>query len=580
MSAALTFSGILSDAKLSLVSAGFTDQLWSPEFGWSFIESEASEDPFDPQLLAALQCFNHFFSALSNKVWVHLAAEMQAGKTGVLNALIRLVLKNQRLLKINPDHIFVLTGMGDNAWRKQTQIRLPRCIRENVHHNKTLNKARDAIYRLSAEEGGLSNILIVLDESHIASNINNRPNSIIFQAIHSLCPMEQWQGRNIRFLTISATDPSKVLAIKDQNKPLPSAVVRLQTTPDYQSIASLRLQGRIRAVETFGDVHTPKAINEIARAVLEEFEGAPLYHILRPRQNKQSDVIRQLQERFPDALIVPWDSTQKPKNSNGGDASSASSDLDDINSLLTQEPERTTFILLKNMFYAAKTLNDQHVGILYDRVGGKDDTNLQSLLGRACGYGKSKRTVIYCSSQTILNYEACWRELCSNPRCPAELSDVPASRLEKKMTGVVVSRAHGGAGTSLSVSARHATPLGAGIGSSASASDSSTKREKANEDDFSSEWQEFASFAQAKAFASRIKEPEMKEGFYHSSTTGHAKKLRYDEVLAMKGGKKTANLPWSKLAVGKSVPRLYVCYRNTEDPTSAVFVVRRLTRLR
>ena len=37
------------------------------------------------------------------------------------------------------------------------------------------------------------------------------------------------------------------------------------------------------------------------------------------------------------------------------------------------------------MFYAAKRLHDEHAGIFFDRVGAKDDTNLQSLLGRACG---------------------------------------------------------------------------------------------------------------------------------------------------------------------------------------------------
>jgi hypothetical protein len=64
------------------------------------------------------------------------------------------------------------------------------------------------------------------------------------------------------------------------------------------------------------------------------------------------------------------------------------------------------------MFYAAKTLVDRYVGIMYDRIGGKDDTNMQSLLGRACGYGKSDRTIIYTSRSTLENYRSLWKDIC------------------------------------------------------------------------------------------------------------------------------------------------------------------------
>lgn len=102
---------------------------------------------------------------------------------------------------------------------------------------------------------------------------------------------------------------------------------------------------------------------------------------------------------------------------------------------------------------------------------------------------------------------------------------------------------------------------------------------KKDEEDFEAETREFLSFASAKAWATRIHEPEMVDGFYQTSTTGKARTLRYDEVVAFCNGKKTAGLP-SNMAVGKSVNRLSVGYRELSDPTSAVFVVRRVTRMK
>jgi hypothetical protein len=247
--------------------------------------------------------------------------------------------------------------------------------------------------------------------------------------------------------------------------------------------------------------------------------------------------------------------------------------MDDINALLKVAPERHTFILLKNMFYASKTMHDTNVGVLYDRVGGKDDTNLQSLLGRACGYGKSKQTIVYSSEQTVTNYLGFWREVIAG--CPPPLTDIPVSRLDKKMAGQRVQPARAGA-HEMPVMRSYATPAGGGGGSMTAAQPKA--REKKNEDDYDAVWTECTTFEAAKAIAKKIQLPPLKDGFYPKSTTKGPEVLRYDQVMAMKGGKKTANLP--KREVGKTVNRLYVGYKNLADPTSAVFVVRSVTRLR
>ena len=379
----------ISDAEMQLSGVGFKTALWMPEFGWASSEAEAREAPHAPQLLAALQTFLYMFVAETQRAWVHLAAEMQAGKTGVVNALLRLVFANSlglgAKLRFTPDRVFVITGMNDTAWVKQTKERLPLGVRSGVAHNGGLAKIVCALRGL-AVSGILENVLIVVDESHIASSANNRPNSLIYTEVARLCPRELWDERGIRFLTISATDPAKAVAMEDARMPFAARVVVLKTNEDYQSVASLAATERLRYVENFGDLHKMSAIDELKRAVAKFPE--PLYHIVRCRYGKQEVVETTLRLAFPAATVMKWDSISRPSGGGGGGGGgedSSSAKLEDINEVLREAPAQHTFILLKNMFYASKTMDDTHVGVLWDRVSGKDDTNLQSLLGRACG---------------------------------------------------------------------------------------------------------------------------------------------------------------------------------------------------
>ena len=567
------FSSEIADAEMSIASK-YKTTLWEPEFGWQSVEIEASEESHPPQKLAAYQVFNHLFCATIQRCWVHLAAEMQAGKTGVITTLIRLILANASKLRILPNRIFVLTGMSDDAWKLQTRERMPLAIREGIQHNKGLIKIAKSLRSLAGSEY-LSNVLIVIDESHIAASMRNQPNKHIYQTLVELCPPKLWEERNIRIVTISATDPVKALAISES--PLPkAAVVRLHTTSKYQSIEKLLAASRIRYLEDFGAITTPRATAELVRAVKTEFADRPFYHIIRASYGKISAVEALINASFPDARVIRWDADTRSKAKADGDSSSVAS-MDDINTLLETTPEVNTFIIVKNMFYAAKTLNDEHVGVLWDRLSSKDDTTLQSLIGRACGYGKSTSTIVYTSRQTVENYRKCWRELCSSSR-PSSTYEVEAKALDKKMTGTRATTAAGK--TTIQKTATMATPYHTTPSSTAAAAPPKVKKQCVNEDDFASEWKEFKTYEEAKMHAPKSHEAKIIDGFYHTSTTHEAKKVRLAEVLSMMAGKKTANMYISNMKVGGKRRRLYVAYADEDDPSSASFFVHKLTKLR
>jgi hypothetical protein len=561
----------IDDMEASMTSHGFvsgTENLWVPEHGWTDRDCQAGDDVHSPQYMAALDTFLRFFAL--NKVWVHLAASMQAGKTGVVNALVRLMMVKANFTKIGipPTNIFLLTGMSDNSWKKQTRERMPSVLHENIQHAGGLTRVKAQLIK-RAKDGYLKNILIVIDESHFASSKMNQTSKHIYTTLRELCPIEEWGTNNIRILTISATDPSLILAAGTMRET--ASVVHLQVTDAYQGIRSLLEAGRIH--KTF-DLESEKSVQKLIQFIHDTYGATPLYHIIRPRTAKLSIVSAALTKLVPSAQIINWDASSNAARADSASVSSTES-MEDINTLLTTPPTAPTFILLKNMFYASKTMKDPYVGVLYDRSSAKDDTNLQSLLGRACGYGKSSRTHIFTTMSTVENWLDVWEKLC--PRT-GFLSDKEAKALDKKMAGLKAISTNNGC--SLHITQARATPLHVSSVSSVVATTTIVPdKGKANEDDFEHSFAEFANMADAKFPYMRT--PKMDaDGFYLTSTTSSPKKQSYTAINVMCKGKKTAGLPWGSLDVGDSVKRLYVGYKNMADPTSCVWVVRTLKRIR
>jgi hypothetical protein len=562
----------IADTETSLSMMGFKvgfSNLWAPEFGWDDErDKEAMEDPFLPQYLAALQIMAYFFGT-PKKSWCHIAAEMQAGKTGVICALIRLMLvsANYRIINIKPESIFILTGMSDTAWKKQTKDRMPHeSVRHNVNHSGGLSRVRAALMLKASREGGLKNLLVALDESHIAARCNNRPAKEIFDTLASLCPVEKWAENNIHFITISATDPAATVGVGSAKEY--AKVIRLLTSDAYQSVESLKNAGRLH--QTFNLVDKP-SVSRLISFIDETYgEDANLYHIIRPKASKGAAVEEAIRELCPTASVIRWDSSKSSSSSVTDESSTAS--VTDINEILGLEPEVPTFIILKNMFYASKTLEDEHVGVLHDRRTGKPDTNLQSLLGRACGYEKSQTTHIFTEMQIVDEYISFWRDL------PAEENIAVPREIKKMMPHVVETRG------SLSIDHRRSLPIS---GSAAPAGAvAPPKRVKTNENDFDSVWSEWFTTEKeamdwwgAKEGSKPRKLKADADGFLVCVATGGPERLRIGAIDAFRAGKKTANMPSpGKLMPGKNQFRRYVAYENINNKSTARFCVHMITR--
>lgn len=564
-----------SDMETTLSTNEFTTgvtNLWIPQFGWSDGNEGAGEDPFPEQYLAALEIMAWMFGT-ANKCWIHLAAEMQAGKTGVINALIRLMLivKNYQKIQINPQSIFIITGMNDNAWKKQTKDRMPKDIHQNIHHLNGLKHVRVAFDK-KASTTGFKNILVILDESHIASAISNTPSREVFNQMRELCPVENWAENNIRLITISATDPAAVIGCGDFVSM--ARVINLRTSDAYQSVEKLRDQGRL--YDTF-NLKTEKDVEKLVHIVKDKFSESPnLYHIIRiPARSKVGFVEENIRKLMPGCNVISWDSKSNAKAAE--DASSNGSQLvEDINDILENEPDVPTFILIKNMFYAAKTLNDMYCGVLFDRSSSKDDTNCQSLLGRACGYGHSTRTCIYTNLQTVTRYIEIWSKLKPTDGMVIPISD--PNTLSRKMAGLVASPHIDG--VRIAVGVRRAIPLVTSGSGMVATGQPIAPNIEIHEDNFDSIWSEWFHTEKdcmdwwAKHNGRPRALPKNSDGFVICSAqkTGV---LDVVDIEKIRSGKKTANSSKTpgKMTIGEKAFRRYGAYLDVNDNTTARFCV-------
>lgn len=109
-------------------------------------------------------------------------------------------------------------------------------------------------------------------------------------------------------------------------------------------------------------------------------------------------------------------------------------------------------------------------------------------------------------------------------------------------------------------------------------------RASAADGDFEYEFKEFTTLDAANEYLAEIPHaqtwtPEVnEEGFIKSSIVKGREILIYDDVVKICTGKKTANFDPKKMVKDQTVQRRYVGYKDSDDPKSAVYFVRRLTR--
>ena len=314
---------------------------------------------------------------------VTLCASMQWGKTGVL-VEVGCTLCTHPDKAILPQNVIILTGMSDNEWRTQTASRMPPGFR--VWHRGDLNKHSDSLF-------DISNALLIIDECHLGAAEGSKLANALSEA--GLLNIETLKQRNVRILQTSAT-PDHVLENSEkwniEGGPEYHFKIVPENPPSYISPKDLVNQRRALAVMDLKNLVTARSLVVKMLAY-----STAKYHIIRLPSRDKDDVVSNLE-----SLAVEFGIDMLQHD--------CSVRIINIDELLACAPKKHTIIMIKGMWRAAKTLCDEHLGILHEAFtkGKKSDSaEVQSLIGRCCGHNKNCGTdapVVYCSLSAVKDY--------------------------------------------------------------------------------------------------------------------------------------------------------------------------------
>jgi len=331
-------------------------------------------------------------------VFMMVLAVCQAGKTGCMLAIIEQLLMSNS--QVNPENIFVITGLSDTEWVAQTRRRIPLLVSNVIHRGQF--KRYTSIFK------NLKNAVIIIDECHVASEEGMTPDKLLAET--GLKDIKYLKDNNINILEFSAT-PKSTLADFELWETC-SKVHIMNPGRGYKGHGTMISDNRLYQAEDLFIADDPAAglsdeqekkryekiepafdaIRKI-KSVIEHSYNYPRHHIIRtPTAKKADTVIGRFKQIF--------ESEYNYKKCYGGE--------DQLMEELGKCPEKHTFLFIKETARCAMTFgNKDRIGILYERLPKSNlnhDVIVQGLAGRACGYDVDDGMIVYSNVDSIEQY--------------------------------------------------------------------------------------------------------------------------------------------------------------------------------
>jgi len=307
-------------------------------------------------------------------------APTQSGKTGSMVASIYEFFQHKNL-RLPKEHIFIFTGHSSLEWLTQTKARFPTWLHPHIYHRNHLNS-------IIHELAGMKNVLIIIDECHIASKTNQTLDRLFNECKYD--DISNLYKNNIKFIQFTAT-PEQLQETFSEKLGNAHEISLMGVPESYLSIEKLQDNNRILSASDLCGVED-SSTNNVNPGVYENIrellpyiaELPPSYHIIRtPRAGFHEVVMKNFKHVFQDTDYV---FISEPKMKPGK-----------FDEMLQTAPNVHHFIFIKDKLRCAKTLHHEYLGILYDRVTQKPNhsTIVQGLLGRLTGYHCNKKAVVF-----------------------------------------------------------------------------------------------------------------------------------------------------------------------------------------
>lgn len=316
----------------------------------------------------------------------------QTGKTGCMTSLIQ----HYILSNIIPiDNIYIISGLSDKEWKKDTKNRLPEAINSRVFHRANLCKTFVEDIRKK------KNVLVIMDEIQIACKDDQTLNKTFKEC--GFYDLDYLFENDIKIVQFSATPDGNICDIADWGDN--SEKIKLEPGEGYYGPKQAIEQKRVKQ---FKDLTIFDNVKELKNDIVEKKYINSRYHIIRvpskretktknrSAENNQVKVIINFKKVFGEGYYYNENHLKAQKG--------------DINDILELKPNKDTFIFICETQRCAKTLIKKYIGVLYERyVLIPDDSSiLQGLFGRSTGYDDNGDSICYTNIPSVENYIKLW----------------------------------------------------------------------------------------------------------------------------------------------------------------------------
>lgn len=329
---------------------------------------------FPNQAKASQEIITHF---KEGRRAVLLAAEMQSGKSGTAKDTI--VRFNEEF----PDSVAsIILTINDNDLVKQMQREFGSYVTHNYIFKATDLSSKLYMKTLRNEHKD-KKILVIIDESHYGCNRDGSLDRFFRSGDVGLdgCNLPD----NMYLLTISATGNAEVVLTGDPDVHQYKRVVVLGNAEGYYGISNMLEDGSLReGWKLQGRNISSSCWIKLGELITEYCNGTPTYKVIRVIDSNGIKTLRDIVAKMVGIKFISYDQY---------------STINDINSLVGQQPECHTVIALAQKIKASKQLDTQYINMMFEYSDGHISTTVQGLPGRRCGYGKSNHNVTIYSNK-------------------------------------------------------------------------------------------------------------------------------------------------------------------------------------
>jgi hypothetical protein len=347
-----------------------------------FKEKYNKEYIYTNQKETAQNIINEFL--INNKKAVSLVALPQVGKTGTFlyTAYLASTFEDNNKV-IPPDNIFIITGMSDREWQKQTEDDMIDSFKKNVFHHGKLSKFGK---KIKEKEG--QNILIIIDECHIATRKGQEMDEIFRDILKIIDKKDINEIKNLKFLNVSATPGSVLRSLEKWGNDYHSTVY-IKPSDKYVGFKKFLEQERLYDSD---EINKDYLYNTILKIMNLRYKDNPKFHIFRTNNLEKIGILEEFCKKLG----------YKCYHHNSNSRRNFDEEIKNV-------PENHTFVIIKGFYRAGKRLIDKNIGIAYEHNSDINfDITPQGLIGRFCGNDKmnseDNSPYFICNKETIKGY--------------------------------------------------------------------------------------------------------------------------------------------------------------------------------